>query len=354
MTIFKCNAPVIQSQGTGYYNYYNIESRYKTTKPSEVWYLKDLSKQEISSNNTGVQNKDSEDADLYRKLESVYKGIAEANRARYSSVEELQNALAQKYSSNGAYAKYSKEQRDAMYINELSMTCFGTIGDATGMGGGCVLADPHLNGQVTANSRTDTKAFNEKTLSMQLSNVFLNNGINTALFGNAKFSFSIDGMTKHITVSLLANDEAKSISDALLEQMEAALNTNNNAKNLFYNMLYHANHMGNLKVDERAKYLLYNDFYQETVLDIRKFIKVQDGFVDKAGNYARDLYNEALKTSSNIPSQFKGAAYNYFLQLEQNALKYDLSKVADLTLSMVYQSGCVMLDGANTNFDSKI
>jgi hypothetical protein len=335
-------APVIQSQGSGYYNYYNISSRYKTEKPSEVWYHKDLSTQEISSNNAGVQNKESANADLYRKLERVYAGLAEQNRAKYRTVDELRNALYAKYSSSGAYAGYSKEQRNAMYLNELSMTCFGTIGNYSGMGGGDELADPHLNGEVTKNAPTDTQEFNRKTLSQQLRNVFANNGLDFSLLGNARFSFSVDGMTKKLKVTLIKDDNANPISEGLLARIEEALNTKENATRLFYNMLYNANHEGTIPADERVKYLLYQEFYQNTGLDIRLFQQTRDGFVNANGEYARDLYKEGLKYTAEIPKEFKGAAYDYFLSLEKEAMKYDISGVSDLTLRMEYQNGIVM------------
>ena len=90
MTLFKCESPIISSKGSGYYNYYNISDRYKTEKPREIWYKRDLSAQEIGSNNAGVKNKDSEGADLYRKLETIYESAAVSNRLRYDTVDELQ------------------------------------------------------------------------------------------------------------------------------------------------------------------------------------------------------------------------------------------------------------------------
>jgi len=101
--------------------------------------------------------------------------------------------LYNKYSTTGQYANYSKEQRNAMYLNERSMTCFGTIGAYTGMGGGDELADPHLKGKCTQYSGTEIIDFNQTTLASQFKNVFNNNGIDTSLFGNTKFSFTVNG-----------------------------------------------------------------------------------------------------------------------------------------------------------------
>lgn len=345
--------PIVNSMGSGYYNYYNIASRYKCDTPYEAWYRKDLSKEEVSSNNSGVLNKDSDNADLYRKLEDSYAGIAESNRARYGTVEELRNALYQKYNSTGVFANYSQEQRNAMYINELSMTCFGTIGAHTGMGGGDMLADPHLKGNVTKNSGAESRTFNQTTLAAQFKNVFNRNGVNTLLFGNTKFNFTVNGMSKHLTVTILQEDENYPVEDSLIKQMEDALNTNKNASNLFYNMLYDSNKQGLIPNDVRIKYLLYSDFYQNTGFDIRDFTKTDGGYQNEKGEKASELYKKALATSNNVPTEFKGAAYDYFLQLEQESLKYNLSEVPDITLSLQYQSGTVMLATQNNHFDKQ-
>lgn len=351
MKYLQGSSPVIQSQGNGYYNYYNISNRHKTEKALVAWYHKDLSQEEIVANNTGIHNKDSENADLYRKLESVYMNVAESNRANYSTVKELYCHLNEKYSATGAYANYSEAQRQSMYINELSMTLFGELGACAGSGQ--ILDDPHLNGEVTKNAPTDTKEFNMKILSQQFRNVFAKNGLDISLFGNARFSFSVNGMTKKICVQLIKDDDKQPVSDSLLEQMEKALNTNDNARQLFYNMLFNANKEGTVSEAERTKYLLYHNFYQETGLDIRQFTQTADGFVNENGEYARDLYKEGLKTST-ISAEFKGAAYDYFVSLEQKALRYDISKVPDLTLSMEYQSGIVMLENSEGQFDWKV
>ena len=42
------------------------------------------------------------------------------------------------------------------------------------------------------------------------------------------------------------------------------------------------------------------------------------------------------------------------LRLEKDAMKYDMSKVADLTLSLEYSNGAVKLDGDTGSLNMKI
>jgi hypothetical protein len=345
--------PVIQSQGVGYYNYYDISSRYKCETPYVNWYNRDLSKDEIGSNNSGTLNSESKGADICRKLESIYAGVAEYNRSIYSTVTDLRNALYQKYGDFGPYSNYSKDERNAMYLNELSMTCFGTIGNFTGMGGGDYYCDPRLNGKVTENKNTDTKEFNLKTLGQQFMNVFSNNNVDTSLFGNTRFSFTVDGKTKRLSVSIIQDDDTNPVDDTVIQQITDALNTNNNAKNLFYNMLYNANKQGKIPEAVLLKYRLYSEFNQETGLDISDFKQTKDGLVNDKGEYARDIYKKALRNSEIVPAEFKGAAYEAFVENEKNLLQYDVESIPDLELSMEYQNGFVIFDDGDNGFDVK-
>ncbi len=346
-------APIVQSMGSGYYNYYKLSYRYSCETPHESWYRRDLSKAEISNNND-ILNKDSQNADLYRKLEDTYASVAISNRAKYDTVDELRNALYAKYSAQGAYAKYSKEERNAMYLNELSATCFGTIGNYTGMGGGDILADPHLKGSVSETNITDQREYGRRMLNAQIQNVFTNHGVDTALFGDTRFSFQLDPLTKYVRVAVSKQDAAAQANASLLAQMEKALNSRNNGKNLFYNLLSERSRAGNVPKDALAKFRLMNTFYSETGLDIRTFTQTKNGFFNADGRNALDLYRAGLETSRNVPQRYKGTAYDYFKELIQNAMQYELSGVKNLTLTADYQNGALILTGRDTVSGSNV
>jgi hypothetical protein len=336
--------PTIQNAGSGYYNYYHVKGRVetKTNQAKTPWYDRDLSKEEISNNNSTL-NRESEGADICRKIADQYRDVAEANRRKYNNVTDLTNAVYAKYHGQ-EYRGYSLDECHAMARNELNMTMYGVVNlyDAS--------HDPHASGKASKNIAGSNEAadrtFNLKTLGMQIANVFRHNGINMSLFGDAKFAFSVNGMTKQLTVSLLQNNSNNSISGDLLEEMTEALNTGKNAGNLFHNMLHDASRQKLLKEDEKAKYLLYSSFREQTGLDIRDFRQTTNGFVNSNGENALDIYKEGVRNSSLRP-EFKGLAYDYFKTLEINARQFDLANTADLTLSLTYQSGTVTMPSAN-------
>lgn len=335
----------IQSMGSGYYNYYHDKHRYETEdgKTIEAWYNRDLSKEEIASTNSGEWNRESQNADLFRKLESTYADIAVQNRAKYQTVNELYSGVYWKYfDKDSAYSGYSDEEKWAMFNNEMTMTRWGEIkSDHVSLPD--LLKDPHLNGEVTTNKSTNTREFNSKMLSAQIGNVFKNHGIDLSQLGNSSFRFSVNGMTNKLTVSLLSGNAGSAIDADLLKKMTEALNSNNNAQNLFYNLLYDGAKQGTTPKDQRAKWSLWNNFQSVTGEDIRTYRQTADGFVNKNGEKARDIFKETLKTSTAVPSQFKEAAYDYFVEQEKKAMQYDIADTADLTLSMTYQNATAIL-----------
>ena len=340
----------ITSAGNGYYNYYHVKGRYETTdgKAKAAWYDRDLSKEEIGANNASTLDRNYQGADLCRKIADAYRGVAEANRAKYATAQEATDAIWAKYNSRDYCCAYTREERQAMARNEVQMTLYGTVqlGD--------IWNDPHLQGEVSQNAHNGTdeveaRNFNIKTLEAQFQNLWANNNINAARLSGGNFAFSVNGMDLQAAVVLLDGQAGR--DDGLLGQMAAALNSKNNAANLFHNMLTDANKRGLLPSDGFAKYRLFSDFKSVTGLDIRNFAQTATGFVDDEGRDATDVYAEALKTTDKVPAQFKDAANDYFQTLVADALRYDLATVPDLELRMEYRDGKVYLSGDKPHVD---
>ena len=72
-------------------------------------------------------SRDYEGADICRKVADKLEGIAASNRSKYGSAGEVKDAIWAKYSSQGAYKKYSHDQRAAMALAEINMTLYGTV-----------------------------------------------------------------------------------------------------------------------------------------------------------------------------------------------------------------------------------
>lgn len=340
----------INSAGRGSYNYYHVKRTYDDGKVRTPWYEKDLSKEEICSGNAGTPDRNYEGADLCRKIADTYRSTAESNRAKYKTAQEASDAIWAKYNSSGEYSAYSYEERGAMASNELNMTLYGKVKYHD------VLADPHLNGEVSLNTHNGSdvngsREFNMKTLSAQFSNLWRNNGIDTSLMNGKSFSFSVNGMSMLGAVTLLGGGDG---NDTLLGLMTSALNSKSNSKNLFYNLLYDGNKQGTLPKDSLAKFKLYSEFKDITGLDIRNFEQTKNGFIDSEGRNAVSIYEDALKGSDKVQQRYKGTANEYFKSLVNNAMNYNIAETPDLELSMKYVNGNVYLNGTVPHLNIKI
>lgn len=331
----------VASVGRGWYNYYHQKSRVETKdgKAEENWYDRDLSKEEISASNTGTLNRESYGADACRKLHEIYADNAARNRALYSDVREMRSAVNQKYMFGKEYQSYSRDEREAMADNEIHMTEFGSLSY-----GQSIRMDPHLKGPI-AITTTDTPSFNTKMLNYQIANVLKKNSIELSELGNTRFSFTVNGMTKKLDISVLSGNA----DSELLQKMTDALNSGNNARNLFYNLLYDGSRKGTHKQNELTKWALWDNFKTVTGLDIRSFQQTNAGFIDKEGRNAQDIFRDALEHTNTVPSEFKDAALEYFQTQVDKALQYNLGETPDMQLSMSFEAGQASLgnDGIN-------
>ena len=306
-----------------YYNYYNVKGRYKTSEPISAGWAEIYESVEdrIEGNNN---NKDSEKYKAYVTLEDIYYDLGAANRAKYSTYEELQNAMEQKYLSVNSpyYGKYSSAERSAMYQNELSMSAFGYCGNLT---------DPRLNGPVHGETDSEKKSYNRQCVNNQINNIFTNNGISRTSFENSSFSFIINPYTYRLTVE---GDAEQSI----MSKMEALLNENRNSKELFFHIL---NRIGSANVNKNvlAKYRVASLLREYTDLDIRNFTQTKDGLIDGDGNNILDVFKKNIKESSKIPSEFKEAAYDNFAGYVNQITKVDVNSIDDMYLSIGFENG---------------
>ena len=315
-----------------YYNYYNVKGRYTTSEPVKAGWAERYESVEdrIEGNNS---NKDSELYKAYVKLEDIYYDLGAANRAKYSSYDELQNAIGQKYlfSNSPYYGKYSYTERRAMYENELSMSAFGYCGN---------MNDPRLNGAVHAETDSEKKSYNRQCVNNQINNIFTNNGISQTLFGNSSFTFIIKPYTYQLTVEGNADK-------SIMSQMETLLNENGNSKELFFHIL---NSIGSTNIDKNvlAKYRAASMLREYTNLDIRNFTQTKDGLIDRDGNNILDIFKKSVKESSKIPSEFKGVAYDIFEEYIKQITSTDVNSIDDMYLSIGFENG-QLKDMSNSN-----
>ena len=315
---------------TTYFNHYNVKGRYTPETPqTSAWKKKyEVTTDEIKSKNYS-QNSDAYKA--YCKLEENYYSASVSNRSKYRDVNELSSALGQKYLFNPAYNGYTYSERRAMYENELEMTMYGCLS-----GGGNV-NDPRLSGAVCEPSVEDKLSYNRQMVNLQFQNILSNIGISLGSLDN--ITLTIEPFEYQLKVSGIENKE-------LIQQLEEALNKDNNSNQLFFHILHNCS--TNISDEVRTKYRILKDFQNVTGLDLRGFQQVEGVLINTEGKNALDVYKEALKTTSTVPNEFKGNAYSYFKSLLEKISSQRFSDIPDLNLSIGYKAGR-LFDISNEN-----
>lgn len=306
---------------TKYFNYYNIKGRYtEETQQTPEWKKKyEITTDKIKSNNYS-QNSDAYKA--YCQLEETYYSSSVLNRSNFSNADELSNALGKKYLFGSTYSGYTYSQRRAMYENELEMTLYGCLS------GGGNLNDPRLSGDVCDPTEGEKMDYNRQMVNSQFQNILSKIGINSDALDN--ITLTIEPFNYQLKVFGIENEE-------LVQQLEEALNKDNNSNQLFFYILH--NSSKNISDDVITKYRALKDFQNVTGLDLRSFEQINDVFINKEGKNALDIYKEALKTTTSVPTEFKSNAYSYFKDLLEKLSKTKFSEISDLNLSIEYKNG---------------
>ena len=309
---------------SAYYNHYSVKGRYTPDKPKvPAWKERyTITEDKIKSKNN---NQDSDEFKAYTRLEEVYYSLGVSNRAKYKTVSEVHAALSQKYHGSGNYKNYSYSEVDAMYSNELNMTLYGSL-----KGGGHP-QDPHLKGEVRAPSDNEQQLYNRHMVNTQLGNVFSSNGLSD-LLGQYNMTFTIDPFNNILKVFGVDDVE-------LTNKIEEILNSDGNSKELFYHIMNSSS--GSISDDVKLKYRALSSFKNVTGQDLRDYKQTESGMVNEKGENVLDVYRQALKESTAIPTEYKGDAYNYFAEQIEELLAKDFFSIPDLNLSIGYKDGAL-------------
>lgn len=302
---------------TAYYNYYNVKGRYSPETPQTPSWKKLYTATEdaIQSNN---HNPESELCQAFLKLEETYHAASVSNREKYKTEDALKQALAEKYLTGNAYSQYSRTERQAMYQNELNMTLFGCSSFN--------LNDPHLNGPVMGETDEEQAGYNRQMVNTQIGNILSNAQIDINSLG--KITFSIEPYSHTLSVA--------GVEDAnMAAAIENLLNDGRNSIELFHHILQSNSY--SIAEDIKTKYRLIQDFKNITGLDLRQFHPAGNSLENDNGQNALDLYREALKTTSNVPAEYKGVAYDLFSE-KIALLGENFANIPEMYLSIAFEN----------------
>ena len=159
----------------GYYNYYNIESRYNVSKPHDR-YQEMVNRYKENSDTLHSNNEDpySDKNIAIRNFEEKLAVVAADNRSKCATAHDVYAYLGKKYFGKDGTTYMDRLNADestrAMYDNELRATLFGTYQASN-------TADPRIKWQEEdwATEEAKTKNSNQKIISNQMNNLLTKN-----------------------------------------------------------------------------------------------------------------------------------------------------------------------------------
>lgn len=174
------------------------------------------------------------------------------------------------------------------------------------------------------------KAFQRQEVNKQFSELLDVNKL--SLPQDTKLRFTIDPNGYKVSISGLEDKN-------LINSLQDALN-GDNAKQLFYHILYSASNGSSQVSDEKYnRFSVIRDTMDMTGYNLNDLKLVDGKFLTQEGIDIFEIYKENIKNSDQIPDQFKGLATSSYKKDLDNLAQNGFHSVPDLLLSIDYQNG---------------
>ncbi|AXI00554.1 DUF4885 domain-containing protein [Sporosarcina sp. PTS2304] len=284
----------------------------------------------ISKNNdqTTIQSTNDMTTESDRRmkiLDEKYSKINEQNKR----FENPHNHIFDKYRNKDSpyfRSDLTKKEREAAYSMEMSWANSGTGGQYNFNDAAFRNERPYDPTQESA----ERKVFNRQKVNGQLQDLFSTNGINIPL--NTNLRFTIDPDNFKLTVN-------RSEDETLVSQLENLLNTNNNARELFFHIMKsRSDDSTQFTPKSLEKFRLVNQIKTVTGYDLKELELVDDKFITKSGTDIFEIYKEQLLKNPYTAKHANIAASHYGSQLHELA-KNGFDSIPDLILSIDYKNG---------------
>lgn len=308
----------------GYYNYYNVQGRRNVDKPDD-WYQKMVNQYE--SDNLRIKdemlNPYSDLNQSTHALDEKLASWAEGMRTKFSNADDVDKYLCKKYFGQeriGYTMKDREPEKYAMYKNDLNMVLHGTVRAYQ-----FDLKDPRINNPQYASAdeydKAEEKAKHD-SISNNMAHLLENSGID---IGDNSLLISVNPYSKGVMIEGMDDLKMKSI---LLQ----ALEKNNNSTNL----LHYGMQSQGVDSAARTKYRAYSSLKEYTGLELDKLILKDGNFYTTDNENVLDILKEAIKNSTSVGEQYKGAAYNYVSDLLDSVASVGWQNMPDIDIKMGY------------------
>jgi len=270
-------------------------------------------------------------------LDEKYRKINEQNKRFKYPMQHIFDKYKNPYSP---YFRHdlTEVERNASYHAELEWLRNG-FASGYDMRDSLFRDQPLIQGDVEVAER---KAYNRQKVNEQIKQLFEKYQINVP--DGVKLTFTIDPNTYKLTVS--GTDDTE-----LIRLIEEALNSANNAKELFIHIIKSRSHDNTQFTPEKYdKYNLVRVIKNATGYNLKDLAVVDGKFVTEDGTDIFELYKRSLRQNPYVTEEdYRVLTAHYGPQL------YDLAKngfdtIPDLILSISYENGSLYDIGQKENY----
>lgn len=324
----------------GYYNYYNIESRYNVSKPHDRYQeMVDRYKANYDTLHSNNEDPFSDKNIAIRNFEEKLAVVAADNRSKCATAHDVYAYLGKKYFGKDATTYMDRlnadEKTRAMYDNELKATLFGTYQTSN-------TADPRIGWQAEdwETEETKNKNSNQKIISNQMNNLLTKHGITLDSEDTLLISFNPYDYTA--TVSGIKDSDT-------LNKINTLLNSGKNAKELFY---YTFKNSGSLNSEAVTKYRAYQNILDLTGQKLNEFTLDNGKFYTSDGKEITSLIDEGIEKDNLIPNDFKNVANKYTTDLLKEIAQKGFNSMPDLNLTIGYNNNYGFFSTSNIMYEA--
>lgn len=272
-------------------------------------------------------------------LDEKYSKINEQNKR----FENPHNHIFDKYRNQDSpyfRSDLTQKERNAAYSMEMSWANSGT-------GGQYNFNDSAFRNEQSydpTQESVERKVFNRQKVSEQLQGLFSKNGINIPLDTNLRFT--IDPNSFKLTVN-------GSKDESLVSQLENLLNTDNNARELFFHIMKsRSDDSTQFTPKSLEKFHLINQIKTVTGYNLKDLEIVNGKFITENGTNVFDIYKEELLKNPYTAQHASIAASHYGSQLYELA-KNGFDSIPDLVLSIDYKNDSLNDIGQKKNYGTR-
>lgn len=269
-------------------------------------------------------------------LDEKYSKINEQNKR----FENPHNHIFDKYRNKDSpyfRSDLTQKERNAAYSMEMGWANSGT-------GGQYNFNDSAFRNEQSydpTQESVERKVFNRQKVNGQLHDLFSTNGINIPL--NTNLRFTIDPNNFKLTVN-------ESKDEALANQLENLLNTDNNARELFFHIMKsRSDDSTQFTPKSLEKFRLVNQIKTVTGYNLKDLEIVDGKFITEDGTDIFEIYKEQLLKNPYTAKHANIAASHYGSQLHELA-KNGFDSIPDLILSIDYENGSLHDIGQKKNY----